>query len=345
MNQYNDIPPKYLNVTTNDEGLNLVKYSRLAQYHYAWGNFPQLRQARGHVVTSSGEYVARPFDKFFNYQEAECEIDWSKPYKLYEKLDGFLLIVYYYNGRWRVNSSGSFDSIYSRWGESVIISPEFKELADKAKTYCFEGLHSDGQIVIKYQGDNRVVLLGARNNESGQHFLPEVLEISHLFELPHNYGSIDKTELLAMDVEGREGFIVYQDNKPVGKIKFDNYVRLHSYITNVSHRAIHAAWAENRLNEYLEDIPDEAYVFVHNYLDNILYPQLDQIKEEFIKILLEAKTQQEKPFGWWLSLHESPVSKVVYSSTRKGDTLQEVLKRLTYPEDVRMFANSPESLT
>jgi RNA ligase len=264
MKQYNNIPRDLLHVTVNDEGLHLVKYSRLAQYRYAWGKFSQLKQARGHVVTSDGQYVARPFDKFFNYQEEECAIDWEKPYQLYEKLDGFLLITYYYDGRWRVTSSGSFDSIYSRWGESVIITPAFEVAADKAKTYCFEGLHSDDRIVIKYTGKNRVVLLGARENKSGQHFLPEATEVAELFEIPTNYGSIARSELLELDVEGREGFIVYQDHRPVGKIKFDNYVRLHSYITNVSHRAIHAAWSENRITEYLEEIPDEAYQFVHN---------------------------------------------------------------------------------
>lgn len=343
MNGLNHIPQDYLHTYNGPNGLVGVKYSRIAQFKRVWNNYPALRGARGHVFDANGEIVARPFDKFFNWQETDlCEIDWSKPYRLYEKLDGFLLVVYYYDNCWRVNSSGSFDSIYSRWGEKMIFNNAFLDRADKNLTYCFEGLWCENRIVLSYNED-KVVLLGARNTKTGEHVLVENLDMSDLFETAKNYSNIPKDELLAMDVVGREGFIVYQNGKPVGKVKFDNYVELHSVITQISHRKIWEAWVDGNLNDFIQMIPDEADQFVKEYLTELETMQNDIYRGvAYCMLQIKEANIESAEVGRFLHELNNPYSKLAYAVWKSANNatnnrVYSLVKKLTYPADQKLF--------
>ena len=62
-----------------------------------WSRSPVLILDRG-----SWNVVAMPFKKFFNYGEKDADrIDWGSA-KVYEKLDGSLLTLYFHSGEWHV---------------------------------------------------------------------------------------------------------------------------------------------------------------------------------------------------------------------------------------------------
>ncbi len=74
--------------------LTIWNYSPKVQYEKLWDDITL--QCRGLVTNSKGEIVARPFKKFFNYEEHKPEDIPNENYIVYEKMDGSLGILFYY---------------------------------------------------------------------------------------------------------------------------------------------------------------------------------------------------------------------------------------------------------
>ena len=74
--------------------LTIWNYSPRVQYEKLWDDITM--QCRGLVTNSKGNIVARPFKKFFNYEEHKPEEIPNEDYVVYEKMDGSLGILFYY---------------------------------------------------------------------------------------------------------------------------------------------------------------------------------------------------------------------------------------------------------
>ena len=74
--------------------LTIWNYSPKVQYERLWDDITI--QCRGLVTNSEGVIVARPFKKFFNYEEHKPEDIPNEDYVVYEKMDGSLGILFYY---------------------------------------------------------------------------------------------------------------------------------------------------------------------------------------------------------------------------------------------------------
>ena len=74
--------------------LTIWNYSPKVQYERLWDDITM--QCRGLVTNSKGEIVARPFKKFFNYEEHKPEDLPNESFEVYEKMDGSLGILFYY---------------------------------------------------------------------------------------------------------------------------------------------------------------------------------------------------------------------------------------------------------
>lgn len=74
--------------------LTIWNYSPKVQYERLWDEITL--QCRGLVTNSKGDIVARPFKKFFNYEEYKPEDIPNEDYVVYEKMDGSLGILFYY---------------------------------------------------------------------------------------------------------------------------------------------------------------------------------------------------------------------------------------------------------
>ena len=74
--------------------LTIWNYSPKVQYERLWDDITL--QCRGLVTNSKGDVVARPFKKFFNYEEHKPEDIPNEDFVVYEKMDGSLGILFYY---------------------------------------------------------------------------------------------------------------------------------------------------------------------------------------------------------------------------------------------------------
>jgi RNA ligase len=73
----------------------IYNYTAKAQYENVWNE--ATLTCRGLICDIDGNVVARPFRKFFNLEQVESLPD--KPFDVYEKLDGSLGILYWWDGK------------------------------------------------------------------------------------------------------------------------------------------------------------------------------------------------------------------------------------------------------
>ena len=167
------------------------KYTRETVYTSDWDEITLT--SRGIVFDSeTGEIVARPFDKFFNYGELidsetgeltelakkvmkyQKKIDIRKILKsirfhTMEKVDGSLGIVFWnpYLKHWQLKTGGSFDSDQAIWGQRWFDQHIKKELLNSKKTYLFEIVYNEDFHPIRYDFEG-LVLLAVIDNETGE---------------------------------------------------------------------------------------------------------------------------------------------------------------------------------
>ena len=140
-------------------GLVGFKYSMNTIYTGDWDDVTL--NARGIVFNEkTGEIVARPFKKFFNYQEfydgegnqselylkvpQEFKPNLEGPFRCMEKVDGSLGIVFKnpFTKKWQVKTGGSFDSEQSNWAQSWFDQHIDINLLVEGFTYCFEIIYN-----------------------------------------------------------------------------------------------------------------------------------------------------------------------------------------------------------
>ena len=88
--------------------LSIYNYSRECQYSGKWDDITL--NCRGLVLDNDGNVIAKPFPKFFNYEELKPEDIPNENFEVYEKMDGSLGSVFNYDGEWYMATRGSFQS-------------------------------------------------------------------------------------------------------------------------------------------------------------------------------------------------------------------------------------------
>jgi RNA ligase len=74
--------------------LSIYNYSRSCQYGGQWDDITL--NCRGLVLDNEGNIIAKPFPKFFNYEEHTADEIPNEPFEVFEKMDGSLGIYFYY---------------------------------------------------------------------------------------------------------------------------------------------------------------------------------------------------------------------------------------------------------
>lgn len=270
----------------------ILNYSPKAQSKRFWDEYTM--SCRGMVIDADGNILARPFQKFKNYEEHDPnEIDLNKPFEIYEKLDGSLIIAFYYEvkRKWELCSRGSFISEQCLEARNLIGNKT--EKLEKGYTYLFEVIYPENRIVVNYGDRRELVLLGKVHTPTGEEVSHTELKIdySDLFTVVELFdmGEItDLNQLKELDEENQEGFVIrFADGFRV-KVKFSEYVRLHGILTNVSNLTV---WEHLKngydFDELLDRVPDEFYDWLKKTV-NVLQVRYNDIErlalKEFIRI-------------------------------------------------------------
>ena len=204
---------------------------------------PIVRESRGIILDrdASWSVVARPFDRFFNWGEnvTEVNFDWSS-FVAQEKIDGSLMILYNYLGKWNVATKGSPDANGTIGDNSFTFAELFWETfkqqmysvsdLDPRNTYMFELTSKYNRVVTsQLNNEGKLTLIGVRDNNTGQEF--PVSLYKDIFDVVRSYdmNTIDEILIAAkeLDPSKQEGFVLVDKNYNRIKVKSEKYVLIH----------------------------------------------------------------------------------------------------------------------
>jgi len=257
--------------------LTIWNYSQSTQYEGKWDEITL--HCRGLVTDEDGNIVARPFQKFFNIEELKHTP--TKDFEVYEKMDGSLGIFFYYMGEPVFASRGSFTSDQAIKGVELLNKYNWKDGTYEGYTYLFEIIYSENRIVVNYGDTEELIVLGVINTITGEECNFVEME-SEGFVIVKKYYTIKNYEhLKTLNWENKEGFVVKFTNGDRCKIKFEDYLRLHKIMTEISTKTVWECLSKgDDIYEMLKDVPDEFFKGIDVYIK--------ELKSEYR--LMEEKT-------------------------------------------------------
>lgn len=330
-----------------DPRLLLYCYTKECQFTKAWT--PATTLARGLILDTFYErVVATPFPKFFNAGEPGVEVP-SLPFRTFEKVDGSLIILFFYGGTWRCATKGSFTSDQARWARDFLAHKTMTYLHEDA-TYLFEAVYPENRIVIKYEHPELVGLGAYRGDgtempwmEFADHCYVLDLRVADEYYYP-SFGAL--LECTAGQLcKNSEGFVAVFDDGTRLKVKTEWYCRLHRLVSRITPLAI---WEMMLAGDDLEvakrELPEEflndfdRIVLELTYKRGVLLRGLQIRAEDF-------KDLTDKELGLILRTLPPLVQKFIFPQRRYGDLEANPKSRRALYEEFRPKGNVLEGYT
>jgi len=310
------VEQKYIRKSETDD-LVLYTYTEQTTYEKYWNDYT--RAARGLILDKhTGELVAKPFPKFFNLGEMPEVYLTNLPsleYTVSEKVDGSLGIIYFYNNKWNVATKGSFASEQSIKAEEILKKYDLTKINTKT-TLLVEIIYPENRVVVDYNNEEKLVLIGAYNNVTGNEFI-DLDVYSNLTGLPlrktYSYTINEMIKLQKTIPKNQEGFVIRFSSGLRIKIKGEEYLKIHKIISNLSPLSFWEVMENGKVPiNYIQQVPEE-------FLD-----QFEPIVIELEKRYIQIKKEVEEEF------HTLP-----NKESRKEVGLH--LKKFTYNHESAMF--------
>jgi hypothetical protein len=288
--------------------LTIWNYTEKVQYENLWDEVTL--RCRGLITDDkAGEIIVEPFPKFFNYEEliAKRISDLSIPSKgdyvyVQEKMDGSLGILFNYEGEWIMATRGSFTSDQAIKGMEILKRkyPVFNRAWLYEYAYLVEIIYPENRIVVDY-GKEKITFLSVVINEGYSHSkLTDESELhwttarsimiwngikkSDIVKTEQHFNFSDELykSLKEKNEANKEGFVLrFQPGNFRMKIKFEDYIRLHKIMTNLSTTAVwEALFKGQNMDTILKDVPDEFYQKIREYENKLNY-EFRALKSEY----------------------------------------------------------------
>jgi RNA ligase len=314
--------------------LTIWNYTEKVQYENLWDEVTLM--CRGLVTDNTGDIVATPFQKFFNIEEGKFEP--TEKFEVYEKMDGSLGIVFWYQGQWVVATRGSFTSDQAIKARELLQKYN-TDIMFRHLTFCFEIIYPENRIVLDYGTDEKLVLLGTFNKD-GKEMDSEIWS-QWGFDVVKKYDGInDYKQLKEMVKNDQEGFVVKFSNGDRVKVKGVEYLRLHKIMTNVTTTGVWEYLKNGEdVMEILKDVPDEFYNKIKTYVQHLKYGYF-QISEDAGKkfdYMMYGKYNDKEPitdrkeFAEWVLTQPKHMSGILFRMFDKKD-YSEIIWNLIRPE-------------
>jgi len=323
-------------VTTKQSGdLILFNYTAGAQYKGDWNFFE--RVSRGLIIhTKTGEIVARPFDKFFNWGEGERFS--TAPIKyVAEKIDGSMVFTYICGEEICFATRGSFDSDQAKWAKEFFYdemsSGEIEEFAEMFRDYTciFEVFYPENRIVLEYE-NNGLFLLAIRNRHTGEYLDHRLIRhfeyyFNHTFDIVNgDMGQLKTVESVLDECQthlGIEGYVVEFADGQRFKFKTPEYLRLHKLIFSLSFNGVLSSLRDGTLDGYIAEIPDEFLGDVRRWVSQI-NTQVEAVKADVERAFSEAPKESRKDFSVWVQANHSHLKSYLFCMLDGGDIRQSI---------------------
>ena len=310
---------------------------------------PLVCEARGIIIDVKHQtVVCRPFDKFFNVQEQyAADIDWNTA-KVLEKIDGSLIKLYWYNGKWTFATSSTCDATEaSVAGYKGVTYRDIIARADnysripfddlsKNRTYLFELVSPMTQVVIRYDKTS-LYYLASFDNMTGEEVVVDLFEE---FKRPRSYPlkTIDECISAAMELNRDseeeikdEGFVVVDGQHRRIKIKSPAYIALHRAVTNkvFTVKRITELYQQGAdLVKLAKDFPGEAHII--KYYDWQFEEVRHNINEMagYARALYEEYVHDRRAVA--SEIKDSPYAWVGFAAIGNDKSVEELMQVLSH---------------
>lgn len=327
---------------------NLVgfKYTTNTVYSGDWN--PVTLYARGIVFDKdTGKVLAYPFEKFFNFGElvddqsnlttlahdviAHQGYDnllrdiSTQRFRVMDKLDGSLGIMFWTGKTWLIKTAGSFVSEQALWANNWAADNIDVTKLDKNCTYMFEIIYDEDVHPIQYDFEG-LVLLGINDNTTMKE--KPFTDIVHTaFELKINHAEVleftdfDEVVKYAKALpNAKEGVVVTFDNGFKVKIKGDEFLALQRIFHYLSPAVI---W-ENFDWENAESSYCIAAQYAEDFIKNIP-EELTDMKEAANQIAEKFFMNMTEVFNYGQQLRaDYPIRKEAYEALCKSSCKKEL---------------------
>lgn len=326
--------------------LTIWNYSPKVQYEELWDDTTE--QCRGLVTDIDGNIIARPFSKFWNLEEHNINELPKESFEVTEKMDGSLIIGFFYNDEFIIATRGSFISsqaidAYKILTDEMNVDPS--KVFRRGHTYLFEYIAPHNRIVVNYGDVRKLVPLGIIETNTGvEHTYNMMMDFycpTH-FEVVKIYDGVDDYVKLKGQInDNAEGFVIKFKSGLRVKIKGEEYVRLHRIVTNVSNRTIWEYLSESKnFDELIDRVPDEFYNWVKSTKDELIknYESIDREYKWIYKTIIESfNSTERKVFASYATKYKYPA---ILFKMLDGKDYTNIIWKILYPEYFRPFSTN-----
>ena len=210
-----------------------------------------LREARGlKYDLETLEIVSRPYHKFFNIGEKpETQpqlIDFTRPHVIMEKLDGSMLTPLLKKSTQEIlwMTKRGVTGVANTALQFLADNPQYEAFCRKmigdSLTPIFEWCTRKQRIILDYGPEDRMILTGIRNNQTGEYLVYDQLcwfadahSVDVVRTKPYKVTDVNAFIEDTRALEGEEGYIVRFDDGTMYKIKGEWYCRIHRTFDNL----------------------------------------------------------------------------------------------------------------
>lgn len=301
------------------DDLVIFNYTHAAQYEGRWNWFE--RVCRGLILnTKTGEVVARPFDKFFNWGERE-HYSSGHIVNVTEKIDGSLGILYRTEGQYAISTRGTFDSEQAQMATEIlhvgynIYDPPLPD----SFTLLFEIVYPENRIVVDYGQVEDIYLLAVRNRFSGKYlYWRDVYELAQDYGFPKprvfEFETADDIIRACKELDGTaEGWVAEFSDGQRFKFKGDTYLELHRLISNTSFKRVLSWVADGSYNAMIDGVPDEFLGQVREwkaFIDDTVNLTIHAVESVFHL----APKGDRKEFAIWVNANAKELSPYLFKA-------------------------------
>lgn len=261
--------------------LVLYNYTDACTYSKCWNE--HTLNSRGTIYEkSSGKVVGYSFKKFFNLSEldpnSQQSILNSTNFKVYEKMDGSLGTVYYYDNQWKVATRGSFSSDQAIYATEKLLPKYDLAKLDTSNSYIVEIIYPENRIIVDYGDTEELVLLACFRTSDGADIDISTID-SPFRKCPEmEFKTIEAVIEHTSKLEGKynEGFVIKLANGVRVKIKSPDYLRIARIVSRLSPLVLWENMKDGKVSEQLMmSIPEEFF----NQYDDMRYELETQYAE------------------------------------------------------------------
>lgn len=312
--------------------LFIYNYTARAQYENVWNE--ATLNCRGLIADARGDIVARPFRKFFNWDQLERLPDGL--YNVYEKLDGSLGITYWHNDQVSLATRGAFESEQAIYGTQMLRAHPMVRSLLRDVTYLFEIIYPENRIVVQYPHP-RLVLLGAIVTATGEDVTPFIRDhpLLRKFDAPRQYPPDLLENLASMNLPNHEGFVLHWPTTGERvKIKFEDYKRLHKVLTGITAKRVMEDYlmTGQSMDALYERVPDEFAGWLRDTVEGL---RRQYLRHDTLA-LAEFAQAQDDASGWTrkdyaMRFTKSPYSAVLFKML-DGQSYDQLIWKMVKPD-------------